>query len=104
MKQVMLTFLAATVLASCASTPSNRAANVKEADPGTVSRCQLLGTVIGSSLIGGVVVKTGGTNAMVDAREQAADMGATHIVFMAVDSGNQYSTGKATARAYRCGR
>ena len=88
-------------LAGCASAPSQNAARVKEADQNMVAGCELIGTIIGSSLIGGVVT-TGGNNAMVDAKEQAASQGATHIVFMSVDSGSQYSTGKATARAYKC--
>jgi hypothetical protein len=94
--------LGAISLGGCAATPTPQAAAVAEADQARVATCELLETVLGKSLIGGSVFTTGGTNAMVEARERAAAMGATHIVFGSVDSGSMYSTGSATARAYRC--
>jgi Domain of unknown function (DUF4156) len=85
----------------CASTPSSQAAAVKEVDAKQVANCALISTIVGKSLIGGVV-STGGTNAIVDAKEQAAGLGANTIVILTVDSGGMYSTGTATAKAYRC--
>ena len=89
------------VVGGCAAVPSPSAAKIIEADDAMVVGCQLVGTVFGSSLIGGVVT-TGATNAMVDAKEKAANQGATHIVFGNVDGGGMYSVGRATARAYKC--
>jgi len=91
----------ALLLGGCAVAPSQAAAQVKEADASMVAGCELIGTVVGSSMIGGIVT-TGATNAMVEVREKAAALGATHIVFVSVDSGSTYSTGRAVARAYKC--
>jgi hypothetical protein len=89
------------LLVGCASVPSPQASRVKEADDRMVANCELLGTIVGSSLIGGVV-DTGAINSMVSVKEQAAAQGATHVVFSGIDGGNQFATGRATARAYRC--
>jgi hypothetical protein len=93
---------AAFVLASCASTPSSTARAVQDGDPAVVNRdCKLLGTVNGRSLFGlSEQAKTEG--AVANAREKAAELGATHVVFLKVDTSGMLNTGNATARAYRC--
>ena len=89
-------------LAGCASAPSQATRNVLDGDPATVNRdCKLLGTVNGRSLFGGGEA-TRQDDAMLDARAKAAAMGATHVVFINVDSTGMFNTGHATARAYKC--
>lgn len=94
----------ALALGACASSPSGSKAarDLKEGDPATVNRdCKLLGTVNGRSVFGGSEdARTQG--AMIDAREKAAAMGATHIVFVKVDNSGALNIGNASARAYRC--
>lgn len=95
--------LAAIALATaCASTATGPAASIIEADDRMVESCRFLGSVTGKSLIGGAAQRTGANNAKVDARKQAARLGATHIVFTAVDGGGWNDTGEAQARAYKC--
>jgi hypothetical protein len=103
MLRVKLTPLAlAFVLAGCATGPSQSARDLKDADPATVNRdCKLLGTVTGKSLVSGAIGDAA-ESAVADARERAARMGATHILFLKVDTSGMLGTGQATARAYKC--
>jgi hypothetical protein len=90
------------LLGACASTPSSSARSVLDGDPAVVNRdCKLLGTVTGRSLFSGIAAKAA-DNAAIDAREKAAAMGATHVIFLNVDTSGTLNTGVATARAYRC--
>jgi len=90
------------IVAACASGPSQTALNVKDGDPATVNRdCKLLGTVNGRSLFGGGEA-TRQDDARLDARAKAAAMGATHVLFLKVDTSGMFNTGHATARAYKC--
>lgn len=94
----------ALALGACASSPSGSKAarDLKEGDPATVNRdCKLLGTVNGRSVFGGSE-DARAQGAMFDAREKAAAMGATHIVFVKVDNSGALNIGNASARAYRC--
>lgn len=87
-------------LAACASTASQSARNVQDGDPAIVNReCKLLGTVSGRGMFGGGDASR--TKAMLDAREKAAALGATHVVFVNVDASGLFNA-TATARAYRC--
>ena len=73
-----------------------------DGDPAIVNRdCKLLGTVNGRSVFGGGEA-TRQEDAMQDARAKAAAMGATHVVFIKVDTSGMFNTGYATARAYKC--
>ena len=105
MKSALHAALAALVLAGCGSspaTPSSAAAGVQDGDPATVNRdCKLLGTVSARSLFG-LADEIRVQNAMNSAREKAAAMGATHVVFLTSDTQGILNTGQATARAYRC--
>lgn len=98
--------LAALVLAGCGSspaTPSATARSVRDGDLATINRdCKLLGTVNGRSLFGGASDDSRIENARNDAREKAAAMGATHVLFIASDTSGMLNTGHASARAYRC--
>jgi hypothetical protein len=87
---------------SSPATPSATARSIRDGDPATVNRdCKLLGTVNGRSLFG-VADDTKTQNAMNDAREKAAALGATHVVFLVTDTSGMLNTGHASARAYRC--
>jgi hypothetical protein len=89
-------------LAACASASSQSARNVLDGDPAIVNRdCKLLGTVNGRSVFGGGEVSRQ-DDAMLDARAKAAAMGATHVVFLNVDTSGMFNTGHAAARAYKC--
>ncbi len=97
----LLTLAAVLVIGQgCASTPSRYAAAVKEVDARQVANCTLISTVTGRSLIGGSSVAA--TNAIVDVKEQASGLGATHVVMQNVDEGSMYSPATATAKAYKC--
>ena len=95
-------FAATIVLTGCASSPSSSPQKVLDGDPAIVNRdCKLLGSVSGRSMFGGgEAARMDG--AMADARNKAAGMGATHIVFLTLDNSGMFNTGYATARAYRC--
>ena len=85
----------------CASNPSTQAAAIKEVAARQVTNCTLISTITGKSLIGGMGA-TGATNALVDAREQASGLGATHIVVQSVDEGSMSAPGIAKVKAYKC--
>jgi hypothetical protein len=95
-----LIFASAALLATgCATTPSPAAANVVDADETMVAACRFLGEVHGSSGWGNVAASSGMENAKTEAKEKAAQMGATHVVWHTVSGG--YSP-YATGRAYSC--
>src|SRR5690349_1018505 len=99
MRTHLLVALAFPLVAGCSSAPpvpSAVARSVKEGDPSVLNRdCKLLGTVNGRSLFGGAD-EARVQNAMNDAREKAAAMGATHIVFLATDTSGILSRGNAS--------
>jgi hypothetical protein len=95
-----LFFAVALLLCACATAPSERAAGVKDADPRMVEACTYMGEVEGTSIWGG----PGGHGAAVsnsknEARDQAAKLGATHIVWNSV---SESSLTAVSGRAYRC--
>lgn len=98
----LLTAITALLLCQgCATNPSTHAAEIKEVAARQVTNCTLISTITGKSLIGGVG-SMGATNALVDAREQASGLGATHIVVQSVDDGSMSARGTARVRAYKC--
>ena len=104
MRAILLAFAVACIAgcSSSPSTPSSAARSVSEGDPAVLNRdCKLLGTVSGRSLFGGAD-EARVQNAMNDAREKAAALGATHVVFLAADTKGILNRGNASARAYRC--
>lgn len=84
---------------SCATTPSASASRVADADQGMVAGCQFVGEVQGSSGWGGLAASTGMENAKNEAREKAAKLGATNIIWHSIAGGYApYVSG----RAYSC--
>ena len=83
----------------CATTQSGSAARVRDADMKTVQNCQFVGDVHGTSGWGNLAASAGIQNAKNEAREQAATMGASHIIWTGTAGGySPYVTGKA----YNC--
>lgn len=87
------------LLAGCALPASEAARSVHPADERMVGHCQYLDDVTGWSGWGNLAQDAGMTNARNQARERAADLGATHIVWRGMAGG--YSP-NVVARAYRC--
>ena len=80
----------------CTTTLSARAMKVSDADNTIIARCKFLGDVQGSSGWGNLAASTGMQNAKNQAREQASEMGATHIIWTNIAGGySPYATGKA---------
>lgn len=91
----------ALVLGACAVTPTHEAMAVHDADAVMVSDCTFVGYVTGTSGWSGVAGDAGEANAQNEAREKAAKLGATDVVWQTVHSG-WGST--ANGNAYRCPR
>jgi PBP1b-binding outer membrane lipoprotein LpoB len=116
MKKATLLILGSTMLLSACqsminsmvtSTPSAKAAAIIETVyPEDVEKCQSLGTVEGSSMLG--ANEDGGAismnNATVEAKEQAAELGATHILYASVKKTSNTSLGgsNVSGKAYKC--
>ena len=90
---------AALLLTACATTLSEKARSVKLADINIVKECQLLNTVEGSSSVSGLMVSQGIQNARNEAIENAAELGATHIVITESIGG---SVPYVAGNAYNC--
>jgi len=76
---------------------------VRDADQSDVGRCEFVGRVSGSSSWGGTsACGTGERNAMNEAREQAAELGATHVVWRSVNC--DMSGTHADGEAFDCSR
>lgn len=86
-------------LSACATAPSQSASVVRDADERTVANCQFLANVSGTSGWGNLAASAGINNAKNEGREQAAQLGATHIVWNVVQGGySPYVSGNA----YKC--
>jgi hypothetical protein len=85
----------------CVSAPSSQAAAVREVDAKQVTQCALISTIRGKSLLNGGV-SASAPNALIDAKEQAAGLGANVVVVQSVDGGTMYTPATATVKAYRC--
>ena len=84
------------MLNGCATTLSQSAARVIDADMKMTDKCQFLGDVHGSSGWGNLAASVGIENAKNEAKEKAASMGATHIVWTGMAGGySPYVSGKA---------
>lgn len=96
MRTTILALVSLVTLSSCTTTLSASARNVKDADITIIEKCNFLGDVQGSSGWGNLAASAGMQNAKNEAREEAAVMGATHIVWTSVAGGySPYATGKA---------
>jgi hypothetical protein len=87
------------LLSSCAATP--KAKGIEEADSRMVANCIFLGSVNAASMWGGCLCQgVGFSSAKNQALNKAAKLGATHIVWLNLESG--LGGGFASGRAYRC--
>ena len=87
-------------LTACGSYPSVKALKVNEADERMIENCQYLGDVYGVDMWEFHLTKEGEIeHCKSKAREQAADLGASHIVWTKLNTGAKVS---AIGRAYRC--
>ena len=91
--------VAVLLVSSCATTRSAPASQVRDADEKMVEHCEFLAQVHGSSGWGGLAESTGMENAKTEAREKAASLGASHVVWATVSGG--YAP-NVSGRAYRC--
>ncbi|MGH8148133.1 MAG: DUF4156 domain-containing protein [Rhodanobacteraceae bacterium] len=87
------------LLGGCAVAPSREALAVKDADPAMVSGCTFVGYVTGTSGWSGLAAGAGESNAQNEAREKAAKLGATDVVWQTVRAGIGST---ANGSAYRC--
>jgi hypothetical protein len=101
LNKILAIAVASLICQGCASIPSRQASAVKEADARQVANCALISNIVGRSLVGGMGA-TGEANALVDAKEQASGLGATHIVVQGVDAGTAYKPATVSVRAYKC--
>ncbi len=86
-------------ISGCAVAPSAAASHVLEADAKMVASCKFVGEVQGSSGWGNLAASAGMSNAKNEARDNAAKLGATHIVWDNIAGGySPYVSGKA----YKC--
>ena len=86
------------LLASCSSSPKFA---IFDADENTVKSCLFVESVSGTSGVGGLFASQGVANAKNEARSQAADAGATHIVWSSVSGG---MTASVSGNAYKCSK
>jgi hypothetical protein len=98
MKFVLLA-VALLLMTGCATSLSANAMKVQDADMTMMERCKFVGDVQGSSGWGNLAASAGMQNAKNEAREMAAEMGATHVIWTGVAGG--YSP-FATGKAYMC--
>lgn len=98
-KKLLPLLLSIAFVSGCSSTASLSATKIKSSEQNDVESCQYVGDVHGSSGFGGVAASTGMENAKIEAKESAAKLGATHIVWMNISGGYSPS---AFAKAYKC--
>ena len=85
----------------CSTTPTGWAAKILEADDRGVENCKFVGNVEGSLAYGGLFAQeTGLKRAKIEGLEKAADLGATHLVWLNAEKG--FTGADANGRAYRC--
>lgn len=93
-----LTAVLAAMLFGCA-TNARQGASVADADQATIAGCAFAGSVSGTSGVGALAASTGINNAKNQARDQAAQLGASHIVWLSVVGG---FTPNVSGSAYKC--
>lgn len=93
---LFLSFGVILMVSGCATTLTSSAVRIVDADMKMTENCQFIGDVHGSSGWGNLAASTGMENAKNEAKEKAAAMGATHIVWIGVAGGySPYANGKA---------
>jgi len=98
-KYCLLILLGHLIFFGCATAPSPKAAQVQEADQQMVANCKFLGTVTGTSGWGNLAAPIGINNAKNEAKEKAAQLYGTHIVWQSIHGGY---TSTVTGNAYYC--
>lgn len=84
-------------LSSCVYIPSKKVREVREVESHQIANCELIGQIHGESEMSYLVV--GVEMAKDRAKQRAANIGATHVVWTDIDSGIRPFV---TGRAYRC--
>lgn len=87
------------LLVGCTTTLSPQAANINAADMRIVKDCKFVGYVHGTSGWGNLAASVGIQNAKNEAKEQAASLKATHVVWSNVEGGYSPSV---SGKAYIC--
>jgi len=85
------------VITGCAS--SKAIGTIKETSERNVGNCDYITNVSGTSGWGGLAASSGIENAKEQAKQQAIDSGATHIVWQSINGGYSPSV---SANAYNC--
>ena len=94
-----LLMLTLAVITGCA-TASTASRTVMDIDEARAANCQFIANVSESKTIGLLWSTQGVEQAQIKARNSAAQLGATHVVWNPVNSGGLVHT--ASGRAYRC--
>lgn len=106
MKTILLLGLVAASLTGCATSLTMEAARITQIDQSERSQvkdCKTMGEVSGTSSYGGLFMQEAGKNyAKNAAMNEAANMGATHIVWTTTEGG--FFGGKAYGVAYKCAK
>jgi hypothetical protein len=98
-KTIYVLLIFSVLVTGCATSLSKEGHSVQAADERMVANCTFLGEVQGSSGWGNLAASQGMQNARNEAQEEAAKLGATHVVWMNIAGG--YSP-FAVGRAYKC--
>jgi len=104
MKKFILLGLLALSFSGCATSLTHEASRITQVNDGErsqVKECKTMGEVTGNSSYGGLFMQEAGKNyAKNQAMNDAANMGATHIVWTLAEGG--FFGGKAIGVAYKC--
>ncbi len=104
MKNITLLGLLALTLSGCATAlthEASRITQVNDSERSQVKECKTMGEVVGTSSYGGLFMQEAGKNyAKNQAMNEAANMGATHVVWTLAEGG--FMGGKAYGVAYKC--
>ncbi len=106
MKNFLVLGLLAISLSGCATAlthEATRITQVNDNERSQVKDCKTMGEVVGNSSYGGLFMQEAGKNyAKNQAMNDAANMGATHIVWTLAQGG--FFGGKALGVAYKCAK
>ncbi len=97
MKNTFMPLIVVMSLAGCASTKNT--GMIKESVLSEVKECQFIATVAGTSGWGALAASKGIQNAREEAKQNAFESGATHIVWQSINGGYSPSV---SANAYNC--
>ena len=104
MKNIIILGLLALSITGCATAlthEASRITQVSHAEQNQVKTCKSMGEVAGNSNYGGLFMQeTGKSYAKNQAMNDAANMGATHVVWVLAEGG--FFGGKAFGVAYKC--